>query len=355
MKYEKYIKYAIITVSVIAGLLLLPFFLKLFLPFILAFAVASPCQRILNFMNKKLKIHRGISSVLIVTILVSLVSWILFILISQLFGQVMSFVDKLPETAKAVQNTFADLSEKYKAVYMGFSPRLRGILDSVGASLSDYVKSAGAPLTGSVFNAAKKFAVSLPDIVIFFFMFILATFFITKDYSIITDFFIENCPEKVREYILKFKTTALSAFLTYIRAQLILMAITFGIVSVALWIIGADYPFVMGFIIGLIDALPFFGTAIILIPWMIFAFISGNYLFAGGLLITQIIAFVTRQLLEPKIISSQIGIHPLITLLSIYIALKIFGVFGIILGPITALFVVNAYVAAKLKKQQDLK
>lgn len=353
MQYEKYIKYALITIGVIAGLFLLPVVLRLFLPFILAFAVASPCQKILNFLNKKLKIHRGISSALVVTLLVALVSWIIFLIGSQLFAQIKSFAEVVPETIETVKATFYELSEKYREVYMSFSPRFREFFDSLNVQLSESLMSAAAPITGSVFNLARRFAVSLPDIAIFFFMFLLSTFFITKDYTLIRSFFRENCPQKIQNFLHSFKTTAFSAFLTYLRAQLIMMSITFTVVTIALWIIGADYPFVMGAIIGIVDALPFFGTAIIIIPWAIMSFINGNYFFAGGLLVIQVIAFVTRQLLEPKIVSSQIGIHPLITLVSIYIGLNLFGIGGIIVGPITALFVVNAYVAAKSKNQSE--
>ena len=236
---------------------------------------------------------------------------------------------------------------------MSFSPRFRQFFDSFNAQLSDYLKAAAAPLTSSIFNVAKRFAFSFPDFIIFFFMFLLSTFFVTKDYALIRGFFRENCPKKVQSYLRSFKETAFSAFLTYLRAQLIMMSITFTVVSVALWIVGSDYPFVMGALIGLVDALPFFGTAIILLPWAVVSFLNGNYFFAGGLIVIQVIAFVTRQLLEPKIVSSQIGIHPLITLVSIYIGLNFFGIGGLIIGPITALFAVNAFVAAKSKNQQN--
>lgn len=353
MQYEKYIRYTIITILIIAGIFLIPVFLKLFLPFIIAFLVASSCQRVLDFLNKKLKLHRGISSALIITLLVGLVSWILFLLFSKLFVQLKSFLDVMPETLERLRETFVALSDKFNRIYMGFSPNFREFFDSFNFQLAEYLKSAITPITSGALDIAKRFAVSLPDIVIFFFMFLLSTFFITKDYALIQGFFRETCPKKVQDALRSFKNTAFSAFLTYLKAQAILMSITFTVVSIALLIIGADYPFVMGIIVGFVDALPFFGTAIVLIPWAIISVLNGNYMFALGLVIIQAIAFVVRQLLEPKVLSSQIGIHPLITLVSIYIGLNIFGILGIILGPILALFIVNAYIAAKSKDRQE--
>lgn len=350
MQYEKYIKYAATAIGVVVGLMLLPFALRLFLPFIIAFIIASPCQRLVHFLNRKLKINRGISSAVIVTLLVALISWIVFMLCCTLYNQAKSFIAVLPEMSENFKNSLAAFNDKYDELYEGLSPKLKNFFDSFKGEFTVSLKSSFAPYTAKILNVAKRFAYSLPDIVVFFFMFLLSTFFITKDYMLIKNFFYENCPEKVLKIIRSFKNTAFSAFLTYIKAQLILMTITFSIVTVALWILGTKYPFVMGFVIGFVDALPFFGTAIIIVPWAFASFVSGKYVFALGLMITQVIAFTTRQLLEPKIVSSQIGLHPLVTLVSMYVGLNLLGVGGIIIGPILALFFVNAYVSVKSKK-----
>ena len=57
------------------------------------------------------------------------------------------------------------------------------------------------------------------------------------------------------------------------------------------------------------------------------------------LIINYLIVILTRQILEPKFVGEQIGIHPLITLFAIYVGMKVFGVFGVILGPVIAVLV----------------
>ena len=52
------------------------------------------------------------------------------------------------------------------------------------------------------------------------------------------------------------------------------------------------------------------------------------------MLVTYLVVTTTRHILSPKLISNQIGVHPLIMLIAIYIGLEIFGVFGMIIGPI---------------------
>lgn len=353
MQYEKYIKYTAAAIGAVAALMLLPVVLRLLLPFIIAFIIASPCQRAVHFFNRKLKINRGIASAFMVTFVVALVSWLVFLLCGTIYGQAKSFIEVLPEMTDSFKNSFAALSEKYSEIYNGLSPKVKTFFDTFKSEFTLSVKSSVAPYASRVLGIAKKFAYSLPDIVVSFFVFLLSTFFITKDYMLLKNFFYENCPKKLINAVHSFKNTAFSAFLTYVKAQLILMCITFSIVTVALWILGTKYPFVMGFVIGFVDALPFFGTAIIIYPWAIASLLNGKYVFALGLVITQVIAFVTRQLLEPKIVSSQIGLHPLVTLVSMYVGLNLLGVGGVIIGPIIALFLVNIYVSVKTKKAEE--
>ena len=98
----------------------------------------------------------------------------------------------------------------------------------------------------------------------------------------------------------------------------------------------------MAFITALVDAIPVLGTGTVLIPWSIFELISGNYTLAIGLFIMYIMAIVVRQFTEPRVVSAQIGLHPLITLTSMYAGLKAIGIFGMILGPVLTIIVIKS-------------
>ena len=111
------------------------------------------------------------------------------------------------------------------------------------------------------------------------------------------------------------------------------MSLISTICFIGLSIINVRYALLIAVIIGIIDALPVFGSGFIIWPWCIYNLIIGNYGMTIGLIILYVVLLITRQFLEPKIIGKQIGIHPLVTLMSIYIGIKIFGVFGFIIGP----------------------
>ena len=73
-----------------------------------------------------------------------------------------------------------------------------------------------------------------------------------------------------------------------------------------------------------------------------------------GMLIIYLSVIFTRQMVEPKIVSSNIGINPLFTLMSMYVGYKIFSIGGMILGPVTLMLVVSFYKAGAFNSLIDI-
>lgn len=103
------------------------------------------------------------------------------------------------------------------------------------------------------------------------------------------------------------------------------------------------YPTTIAIITGIIDLLPLLGAGIVLIPYAIYSLITGNTVLGIGLLIIWGIWVVIKQIIEPKVVSKQMGIHPIFTLLAMYTGYKLIGVFGLMLGPITLLILKNIF------------
>ena len=99
----------------------------------------------------------------------------------------------------------------------------------------------------------------------------------------------------------------------------------------------------MSLFICIVDALPILGAGAILLPWVIISIILGNYKLALGLLIIYLLVLSVRQMLEPKLISENIGVHPLITLISMYSGFKILGVIGFLVGPVVMIILKNVF------------
>ena len=349
MTVEKALKYIFTAAGIALALFLLPFLLHLFAPFLTAFVIASLSQRLVRFLERRIKISRGISSAALVTLITAIAAGIIFVIVFQIFSQAKNLLTALPSAVESFRLRLSEIYTRFNGYKISLTPELSKTLDS----LTDYIKSrAGTlaePLTQGAINAAKNFAAALPGILLFFSMFILGTFFFTKDYILIINFIHEVVPENWLKKLNSLKKPLIRGFSSYFKAQLILMCLTSALVTVCLWIVGMSYPLLWGIVCGLVDALPFFGTAIILVPWALISLIYGDIYSFTALIIIQILTFVVRQLAEPKIVSQQIGIHPILTLISVYIGLKYFGIFGVIVAPILTLLAVNLYLSFKQK------
>lgn len=137
-------------------------------------------------------------------------------------------------------------------------------------------------------------------------------------------------------------------FGAYLRAQGIIMLITAAICTAGLIIMKNPYSLLIGILIGALDALPLIGTGLIMIPWIILAFVFGNVRNGVILIITYAICYAVREFMEPKLIGKHAGISPLVTLISVYAGYKVFGILGVIWGPI-------AYVVIKTTVELTIK
>ena len=143
-----------------------------------------------------------------------------------------------------------------------------------------------------------------------------------------------NMPEWLKTRLSTIQTGFLKALGGYVRAQLIIMSVVASISILGLTILNYPYQVLMGLIVALCDTMPMIGTGLIFWPWIIMSLISGDFGFAVGLLIINVVCFISRQLLEPKVLGQQIGLHPLIVLLGVYVGFKVFGIIGLFLGPV---------------------
>ena len=146
-------------------------------------------------------------------------------------------------------------------------------------------------------------------------------------------------PRSVFDIAVKLKDGFFGAFLKYLRSYLLLLVITFLEMLLGLFLIRAPYPLIMGIVIALLDLLPVIGVGAVLIPWGIWSFVIGRTPFGIGLLVIFIAHTVFRQIIEPKIVGKNLGMHPLLTLVFIYVGYSVFGIIGLLLVPIFTVLV----------------
>ena len=125
----------------------------------------------------------------------------------------------------------------------------------------------------------------------------------------------------------------------YLRTQGIIMILTTIVCTFGFFLLGNPYYILAGVGIGLLDALPVFGTGTVLLPWTIFCFLQGQWGRGMTVFGIYLICYFLREILEARLMGDEVGLTPLETLASIYIGLQLFGIFGFLLGPVGLLLV----------------
>jgi sporulation integral membrane protein YtvI len=177
---------------------------------------------------------------------------------------------------------------------------------------------------------------------IFVLVSVISAFYFSVDLKKINESVMSPLSEKWQKRLVGVKDIILDTVVKYLRSYFIIMLITFSILIIGFLILGVKYYFVLSALFAAIDILPVLGVGTMLIPWGIFSLATGNFKLGMGLLVLYAVIIITRQILEPKIIGVSLGIHPLLTLFSMYLGFTLFGIGGMILAPLVTLIIKSA-------------
>jgi sporulation integral membrane protein YtvI len=297
-------------------------------PFIIALIISKMIEPIISLLETKFKTKRLVSiciSILFVFVVIALgVKNILYIGTRQ--GQLLLYQMQELEIHKMIDNFMGSFGTVLIVPFVG---------NLVAALVSFFMQTA----TEFIMLISRTILFYVPMLIVNVIVVIIATVFFIKDKEVIHTNIKKIMPYIYSKSIIKVKTELSTTLLKYIKAQFILMAIVFVIVLIGTLIIQPNYAMIISIGVAVADILPIFGSGAILLPWAFFEFLYGNT--QKSILIAMLWGSISliRQLIEPKIIGKQIGLHPILTLMSIYIGARIFGIFGFFIGPATAIII----------------
>ncbi|HPU45115.1 MAG TPA: sporulation integral membrane protein YtvI [Thermoclostridium sp.] len=312
---------------------------RYFIPFIIAFVFSSLIEPVVKFIETKLRISRKIGSVFSILVVLGAILTVLGLLIARLVKEIINVYNSLNLTfdgiAAFIDRIIEEASNLFLKLPTQVSDGITNAINNISSNLENLLKPVVDLATGTV-----KFAFSLPQALIFLLVTILATYFMSSDKERIVNFLDSQIPSEWLRNTRNVLNNVFAALFGWLRAQLILMSVTFSEVLIGFLIIGIQNALLLALIIALVDALPILGTGSILVPR---AFIDlvflGNTREGLSLALLWLITLFVRRLIEPKVVGNQIGIHPLFTLFGMYLGLQFIGVFGLFLGPICVVII----------------
>ena len=332
------------------AILCFKYVLKWIMPFFIGFLIALSARPAVMGLHKVTKINKKLAGILVVLLEYALVVCLVWVVGSKIVHSVKSLFESLPvyydsyllPYFNSVILSVEDLASKV-------SPDTLEQIYAVVAKAADNIRDFVINLSSGMLNTIADTTKRIPFFFISFIFTILASIFISMDYTGITEFLKKQLPANARLLLSDTKKHIGKTIVGYLKAYSIILIITFTELSIGLSILRIENAIGIASIIAIADILPVIGTGGILIPWAIVALATGRYVTAIGLIVLYVIVLVVRNFTEPKIVGDQLGLNPIVTLVAIYVGYIFMGVFGMILFPVTTNILVGLQRSGKIK------
>lgn len=298
-------------------------------PFFIAGLLAVIINPISEKLKRKFKINKGISTLFLSLLGVGLVIFLASFLLVKGSQQLISFLNNIDSNSYSyfgtMINDFVNNLDKYVDYFQGISTNnldIQGLIAKYGENLADIAKTMLAKII--------DLATSLPTVVLIIITLFMSTYFIAKDFDKIENAFLNIFTDDTKIKVRRVKNEIMSSIKGYIKAYTILMSITFLVILISFSIFKVPYGLPLAVIGALLDLIPFLGIIVIFVPVIIYYFVIENYFISIGISIVFIALSILRQILEPKLVSVNVGISPLLTIIAIFVGIQVAGILGII-------------------------
>lgn len=297
-------------------------------PVLLALLFLTMFGPFLQRVQSRLKIHRQVGAVLLL-----LAGCILF---GGLFWVLFSWgIGSLPEWTRGLTTVEEGLMELVRSV-CGVAEKA-GILDAdyleemMKVRIQEGMNYLRMNFLPGLLTQSLEYVRLLAAAGGFLVTFLIATVLLAKDYDMFMNRMLdrEDC-----HVFLEIICGIIRYLATFVKAQMVIIAVIGLAAAAVLWAIGIKHGILWGVLAGILDALPFIGTGIVLVPLAISRILAGKHWQAVICVILYIICIFIRESLEPRLIGKKAGIPPVAVLLSIYAGVQLFGIWGIIGGPL---------------------
>ena len=329
--------FASLTVSVggivLLGYIFIRYLFLAFLPFIIAWGAAFLIRPLAHRISTSLGIPTKAGRVILTVLIVAIGLTLFAVLAVYTVRWCIDFFSSLSEN----EGFYEVLSKIMNPIGGLFGDREGG--KELELKISESIKEMLSSLLSSLGGLITSFAAAVPGVLIFLLVSVSSAVYFSLDLEGVNAFCLSVLPKRVGEALIKFKERFTVAIIKYIRAYITIMLITFVILTVGFLILKVKGFLVLAFLISLLDALPLLGVGTVLVPWSVFSLISGKIYLGVGLVLLFIVNELVRQFAEPKILGRHLGIHPILSLMLLYLGYYFFGIFGLILIPILSVVI----------------
>lgn len=338
-----------VTIAVAIAMLILVslYILPVSIPLIIALITAIFLEPLVNFIHKRFKWHRKTAVISVFIFFLVAVSGLLYWIVTQLIGQVIQFSKMVPEyinTLSAMwdefqQFFFRSTEDMPLEVVSSFETELAGFMEGIRNWILTIVN----------YDTVSNLLTGIPSFLVSFIVFLIALFLFMLDLPDLKIMLFNRLKDSTAEKVRFMFARLNKVIFGFLKAQFLVSCIIFVVSLVSLAFIKPEYAIVMSLVIWLIDFIPILGSIIVLTPWFVYEFITGDIVQGTQLAILALVLLIIRRTVEPKVMGTQIGLSPLATLIAMFIGLQLIGFLGFFVGPLIVILFTSAREAGMIK------
>lgn len=329
--------------------------LAIVMPFIIAWGMALLIRPMAELVSRKMKIPTKLCAAVMLVVLFLLLGFLIAVSVDRLLTEGGRLLESIgSEDTVRLVSEFVRGTESVSARIPFLKPlrdngELAEMFESIDEMAVSMLREFATRLTSFLTTALGKIIRSFPSVFVFAAVTVIATFYFTIDIDAVHGAVERYLPKKASARLPEFKETAKKFAAKYVKAYLILLFFTFCELFIGLTLLSVEYAFLLALLISLIDILPVLGCGAVLVPWSVAAFLMRDFKRGIGLLVLWLVITLIHQFAEPRVVGGSLGIHPILTLVSMYVGYRVFGLVGIIVAPIAAMLI--RFFASEVEKR----
>lgn len=301
------------------------------LPFFIAFVLAGVIEPAVRLLEKHLRVPRSTAVIGVLSAVLVIGGYATTLIAAKILSEMVDMAGQANVYQRMILDISRDLLDRLQQVDDELipAPVHQALLDTV-----EGLARTGRDLISASINHVLGAFAALPSLMIVTIITVLSTFFIAKERSSISGNLLRLAPKRWREPLGGAQERIVVDMGGFLKAQLVLFAITTSVAALGLFWMGTRYWLSLAIVAGILDLIPIVGPGFLLFPWAAISLFLGETAAAIQLVVIFLAMFIARQLLQAKILGDSIGIHPLLMLVSLYAGIVSFGVQGFIIGPV---------------------
>lgn len=318
------------------ALIVCKYLVPILLPFIISFIMASvlviPAKKLAGKDNKA----RRFCAIMVGIAFFALLFWGIAFLGVALMDWFLGFLEFIPrlyqeEILPLLNFLYLEATERLTFAEPELTEKINGVFQNFVGNIGNFISS----FSMNAIKAVTSGIAGIPGLIIKLILMIISCFFFLLDYDKVMAFFFSLIPKGKEKAFETVKWYVTNTLLVYIRSYSLLFLMTYVELALGFQILGIPYAPIIGLMVAVFDILPVLGTGGILLPWTVVLLVMKNIPMGIGMFVLYLIITIIRNTMEPKLVGKQIGLHPLATMISLYVGLKVIGFWGMLIFPTT--------------------